>query len=58
MAIVLYMPLKEFVLAARTKQSNKSVIILSNVNTLIAVFRLKKKYKLNYEVKHLVMSVQ
>lgn len=34
---------KEFVLAARTKSSRKSVAILSNVSTLIAVLRAKNK---------------
>lgn len=42
MAIISYVPFKEFVLAGRTKQSNKLVVILSNVNTLVAVFREKK----------------
>lgn len=34
---------KEFVLAARTKSSRKSVTILSNVSTLIDVLRAKNK---------------
>lgn len=41
LAIILHIPLKEYVLAAQTKKYNKFVGILGNVNTVVAVFREK-----------------